>query len=177
MPAAHRATTLNAMTDDRGKDHPHPRWLPWARPGVLVGVDGSAPSAAALRRAIELGEQLHLPVHAVHAWEYPTLIFDAQVILPDEVRQDAERVLTTMTADIFATDGQPPWFTTSAERGGAADVLIDGSRGAEMLVVGSRGRGGFAGLLLGSVSSQCAAHAHCPVLIVRPEEAEPSAHG
>jgi nucleotide-binding universal stress UspA family protein len=142
---------------------------------VLVGVDGSAPSAAALRRAIELGEQLHLPVHAVHAWEYPTLIFDPQVIPPDEVRQEAERLLTTMTAYIFATDGQPPWFTASAERGGAADVLIDGSRGAEMLVVGSRGRGGFAGLLLGSVSSQCAAHAHCPVLIVRPEEAGPSA--
>ncbi|MDQ1560876.1 MAG: hypothetical protein QOE85_217, partial [Actinomycetota bacterium] len=58
------------------------------------------------------------------------------------------------------------WFTEVTFEGNADEILIEQSRGAEMLIVGSRGHGGIAGVLLGSVSAKCAEHAHCPVLII-----------
>lgn len=134
---------------------------------ILVGVDGSDASLDALRYAEKLSGALGLPLRVVMTWDYAALIdlYPMPERHPDE---EAAVLLDAVIKDVFAED--PPTGLTAVVIGGPApSVLIDESRRAEMLVVGSRGRGGFAGLLLGSVSSTCATHAHCPVLIVRHE--------
>ena len=85
-----------------------------------------------------------------------------------ETEREAEAVLRKMSdAAPPATDVEVEWLGVP---GNPAEVLIEASKGAALLVVGSRGLGGFMGLLIGSVSSQCVHHAHCPVLVVRREQ-------
>ena len=79
--------------------------------------------------------------------------------------EDADRVLTGTVEEVFGAT-KPEGVILTVREGGAAHTLIDISSGARMLVVGSRGHGGFAGLLLGSVSAACAEHASCPVLVI-----------
>ncbi|MFE7846313.1 universal stress protein [Microbacterium sp. NPDC057407] len=151
--------------DPRGTESQPP--LPWDRPGILVGVDGSRASLAALRRAVDMGPKLGLPAHAVMMWDYPTFVsgtygdpwggFDPQ--------QHAAEVLGDAAKEMFP-DGPPDWFTWSPRRGRPARELVKLSAEAALIVVGGRGHGGFAGLLLGSVSDACAAHAQCPVLVM-----------
>ncbi|WP_374975059.1 universal stress protein [Microbacterium trichothecenolyticum] len=147
-----------------------PAPLPWATPGILVGVDGSEPSRAALKYAVEMAPKLALPVHALAAWSSPTPMWgDAYIFYgesDDDFENDARKLAEGEALRLFPA-GVPEWLTAGARRGNAARTLIEASRDAAMLVVGNRGRGGFAGLLLGSVSGACAAHAHCPVLVVR----------
>lgn len=81
-------------------------------------------------------------------------------------------VLHTTLAGVFGPEPPVPVRET-VRHGGPAHELIEASRGAQMLIVGSRGHGGFTGLLLGSVSSSCAAHAHCPVLIIHGDTPPP----
>lgn len=144
--------------------------FPWSVPGILVGVDGSEESEAALQFAVRIAPQLHLPVHAVVVWDDPTLMWgDAYGLYGapiEEYESSAQQLAKDEAAWLFP-DGVPEWFTFGAAHGRAAHTLIEASRDAAMLVVGSRGHGGFAGLLLGSVSSACAAHAHCPVVVAR----------
>ena len=78
---------------------------------------------------------------------------------------DADTVLTETLDEVFGDD-RPAGLEALVVHGPARTVLIEASRGASLLVVGSRGHGGFAGLLLGSVSSACSEHAHCPVLVL-----------
>lgn len=137
-------------------------------PRIVVGVDGSKSSIDALRYAKRIADGLGASIDAVTAWHYPTATF---AVFPEDYRpdMDAQQVLTATLASAFGTatiDG----LKTTTSQGYPARVLIDRSRGAEMLIVGSRGHGGFVGLLLGSVSAQCAEHAKCPVLIVHPSE-------
>ena len=134
---------------------------------ILVGVDGSAQSVAALRFAAELGGRLGVAVHALTVWNHPTLLlgnyyYPESDITPEE---DAQRVVEATMDAAFGT-AVPDWVSAGSQRGRAADVLIERSRAAMMLAVGTRGHGGFTGLLLGSVSSACSAHARCPVLVV-----------
>ncbi|MFB2557405.1 universal stress protein [Herbiconiux liangxiaofengii] len=135
---------------------------------VVVGLDGSDESINGLRRAITIATASNALVDAVVAWQ--NLDF-YQVITVSErsPESDAIRMLDEAVTAVFP-DGVPAWFSRTIREGGAADVLIQESRGAEMLVVGSRGHGGFAGLLLGSVSAACAAYAHCPVLIMHHDD-------
>lgn len=131
---------------------------------IVVGVDGSESSIEALRYAVRAANAFGTSLEAIAVWTYPA---GAEVALlagwsPEE---DAHEILETV-ADVVFNGNRPAWFSTATKPGLAARALIEESVGAEMLVLGSRGRGGFAGLLLGSVSATCAEHAHCPVLIV-----------
>lgn len=134
------------------------------RDRIVVGVDGSDPSIDALRYAATLAEALSCPVQAVTTWVSPmTGSYHFRGDWPPEA--DAESVLRGSIIDAFG-DAPPPGLTKTTIGGPAARTLIELSADARMLVVGSRGRGGFAGLLLGSVSAACAEHARCPVLVV-----------
>jgi len=132
---------------------------------VVVGVDGSDSSLDALRYAAKIASALGAPLRAITTWDYPPLVdlYTNAEWSPDE---NAESTLETSIKMVFATD-PPVEMTAVIIAGPPAAALIEESRKAEMLVLGSRGRGGFASLVLGSVSSTCVAHAHCPVLIVR----------
>ena len=133
---------------------------------IVVGVDGSESSIDALRLAVRTAQAFGTSLEAIAAWSYPA---GAEVALlagwsPEE---DARQILEDAAQEVFG-GRRPSWFSVTTVPGSAARALIDESKDAEMLVVGSRGHGGFAGLLLGSVSATCAEHAHCPVLIFRP---------
>lgn len=145
-----------------------PAPLPWDRPGILVGVDGSQESLAALRTAADLGPKLGLPVHVLAVWDYPVLLYAEPYYAEIEEHsiEQSEGVLADALAQVFGA-AVPPWCTHSIQRGSPARILIERSRESAIVAVGSRGHGGFAGLLLGSVSASLTSHAECSVLIVR----------
>lgn len=147
---------------------PTPAPLPWSRPGLLVGVDRSELSLRALRTAAALGRSLKLPVHAVAVWEFPVMLYGDHYSPEIETRpsERAREVIDAASREVFGSN-PPEWFTSSTEQGRPSAVLVGMSAEAYMLLVGSRGHGGFAALMLGSVSAACASHAKCPVLIVR----------
>jgi nucleotide-binding universal stress UspA family protein len=135
-------------------------------PAMIVGVDGSESSIAALRYAAELAPRLDLRVRAVAVWNYPSFLYGGYYPQLDWTPEDdAKRIVAKAAEEVFGQT-TPEWFATRIRQGRPTEVLIDESEHAEMLVLGSRGHGGFAGLLLGSVSSACAEHARCPVLVV-----------
>lgn len=140
---------------------------------IVVGVDGSDSSVAALRWAVEEARLRDAALEVVHAWEYPGVAdvaaIAAYTISPAELERGAREVLD---AAIAAVGPMPTGVvvTPVVVHGSVASALVDASKGAEMLVVGTRGRGGFAGLLLGSVSQQCVHHARCPVVVIRPTD-------
>ncbi len=140
---------------------------PGIAPGrIVVGVDGSKASVAALRWAQRIAAPTGSSIQAVIAWNYPTDYGWAAVADKWHPDHDAGKCLEIAIAEEL--DGHPPAGKEAVVREGrnARSVLLDAADGAEMLIVGSRGHGGFAGLLLGSVSAACAEHAHCAVLIV-----------
>lgn len=131
---------------------------------IVVGVDGSAHSLSALRRGAQLAAALDLPLEAILTWDFPAMA-DAYYTADWSYEESATKRLTTAVEDAF--DGSPPeGLRQTVLQGPAARLLIEQSRDAYMLVLGGRGHGGFVGLLTGSVSSTCASHAHCPVLIM-----------
>jgi nucleotide-binding universal stress UspA family protein len=134
-----------------------------ARKPIVVGVDGSPQSVEALRLARRLAELTGCRLKAVTAWQFPVLRSDYPDIDWNRLEGPEQVIAETVTAAFG--DDVPADMEKAAVRGQAAHVLVEESRGAEILVVGKRGRGGFRGLRLGSVSSTIAAHAHCPVLI------------
>ena len=138
-------------------------------PGIVVGVDGSGHSRKALERAANEAAVHHVPltVLTVHqavrdvygsASHYPE-----DAALTDKARQAAQAETDQVLAGLSA---KPASVTVTAVHGLPAEELIKASEGADMLVLGRRGTGGFARLLMGSVTSQVAHHARCPVLIV-----------
>jgi len=136
---------------------------------ILVGVDGSPTSIEALRTAARLGAALDLPIRAVTTWVVDPGFGGYVPVDTTGPEQMAQELLDRALAAAF--DGQPPADLEAAlVYGPAAPTLIDESENASLIVVGSRGLGGFRGMLLGSVSVACVHHAHCPVLVIRPEE-------
>jgi nucleotide-binding universal stress UspA family protein len=141
---------------------------------IVVGVDHSAGAEEALRFAFEEAQLRQATLRAVHAWQFGYIgassLEGSVPVLgagPDEHRGAAAAVLDAMVRQAIRDAGDVEIERRIVE-GPAAAVLVEESRGADLLVVGSRGHGGFAQLLLGSVSQQCAHHAECPVVIVRP---------
>jgi nucleotide-binding universal stress UspA family protein len=133
------------------------------RPAIVVGVDGSGPSITALRWAGALAPLLQAHIRAVTCWHFQIAVGTFTPVLwnPEE---EARKVCAAAVAKAF--DGVPPaGLEMVTTQGAAAKVLVDESRTAHLVVVGSRGRGGFEGLLLGGVSATVAEHAKCPVLV------------
>lgn len=138
-------------------------------PRVVVGVDGSPDSYEALRWAVRHARRIGATVAAVAAYDVPGAVgWSAPAVDVSFDEAQARQAVDDEIKKVLVQVGDVP-LEQRLVRGSAAKVLIGASIGAEVLVVGSRGRGGFASLLLGSVSQQCATHAHCPVVIVRPQ--------
>jgi nucleotide-binding universal stress UspA family protein len=156
---------------------------------IVVGVDGSVASEAALAWALEEARLRGAKLRVIHAYQIPTLAYGdvgmgapgaaAQAALAEDVervRSTAEGQAKSLVEASLRHAGADAVSDVEIElsvlEGPAAQLLIEAGRGADLLVVGSRGHGGFIGLLLGSVSQQCAQHPPCPVLIhpAPPEE-------
>jgi nucleotide-binding universal stress UspA family protein len=137
---------------------------------IVVGVDGSEPSKQALRWARFLAETTACSLAVVAAWQPYTAygwIGVGWASMPVEWNpaQEADKLVTSTVDEVFG-EHRPMQLQITVREGNPATVLLEASLGARMLVVGSRGHGGFSGLLLGSVSAACSAHASCPVLVV-----------
>ncbi|MFE1176129.1 universal stress protein [Streptomyces sp. NPDC058773] len=138
---------------------------------IVVGVDGSPSSKEALRWAVRQAGLTHDSVHAVIAWEYPPLYgsigwLDAPQSLARDIKVWAEQTLDDAIKEVVKK-GDPSRVEPTVAYGTAATVLLEAARGASLLVVGSRGLGGFSRALLGSVSQHCTQHAPCPVVVIR----------
>ena len=139
---------------------------------IVVGVDGSDPSRSALRWALAEARLRGARLVAVHAWSYvpslPADSLDPMLMTPDfneALERDARQFVEREVEEIReAAEGVE--IEGRALEGPAATVLAEAARGADLLVLGTRGHGGFAGLLLGSVSQQVAHHAPCPLVLV-----------
>jgi nucleotide-binding universal stress UspA family protein len=139
---------------------------------IVVGVDGSRPSKQALRWSAHLAATFGAGLDAVTAWDFPAAYGWSAVPSDWDPARDMRKVLDESLQEVFG-DQPPAGLRRRVLEGGAAKVLLDASQGAIMLVVGSRGHGGFAGLLLGSVSSNVAEHASCPVLVIHGDQEPP----
>jgi nucleotide-binding universal stress UspA family protein len=139
---------------------------------IVVGVDGSRHSIDALRWAAHQAELTGEPLNAVTSWSYPQT-FGALAYWPENVdfEADARQLLKHAITEAL---GDAPGVTVvpTVVSGPAALALEDLSRSASLVVVGSRGHGEFAGMLLGSVSEFLSTHAHCPVVVLRGTEDE-----
>ena len=137
---------------------------------IVVGVDGSRWSRKALEWAANEAKLRGDSLEAVIAWHFPPQSYPA---LPAYDYEGAAGETLDRELDAVVGPGAAD-VVRRVEGGFAAQVLIEASGGADLLVVGSRGHGEFVGMLLGSVSRHCTAHAHCPVVVVRGEEDETS---
>jgi nucleotide-binding universal stress UspA family protein len=158
-------------------------------PAVVVGVDGSAGAKEALRWALAEARLRHWPLRAVHAWMFGYIGGNVEgypswggslgsytslgVDLGDLHRAAEDLLERALAAAGDETEGVE--IERQVVEGAAAEVLVQAATPGDLLVVGSRGHGGFAGLLLGSVSQQCVHHARCPVVVVHPPK--PTAAG
>ncbi len=142
---------------------------------IVVGVDGSMSSRHALRWAAHQAKLTGASLEVVMAWEVPP-DYRFDVTSPHDLRLGAETILEEAAADVLGADPGVD-VRTSVVEGHPVPVLLNAAKGASHLVVGSRGHGAFAGILLGSVSNHCVTHATCPVTVVRdhrpPESAAP----
>lgn len=140
------------------------------RPVVVVGVDGSESSKAALRWAARHATAAGCRLRVVTVWEFP-VAFGFPPVCPDcaNLPTDADATVHAAVAEAL---GPAAGLVDAIEvvEGRPAAVLVARSRDADLLVVASHGHGALTGMLLGSVSQYCVQHAHCPVLVVRDQQ-------
>ena len=142
---------------------------------IAVGIDGSPASEAALRWAVDEAARRNATVRAIIVWEYPggygtegTAALIDPVDMERAALADLDQTLVAACPDSEARSR----IERIVRAGSPARVLVEASEGAEMLVVGARGRGGFLGLLMGSVATQVARHAVCTTVVVPFRDAE-----
>jgi nucleotide-binding universal stress UspA family protein len=140
---------------------------------IVVGVDGSQGSRTALAWALIQARLTGAAIEAVAAWQEPVMLVGygypvggAGYLDGDSIAAIAQKTLDDTIAAVAADLGEPADVSTRTVMGHPAQVLPDAADGAQLLVVGSRGHGTFAGMLLGSVSQHCVQHAPCPVVVV-----------
>lgn len=141
-------------------------------PGIVVGIDGSAGSQEALEWAVKHAALEHAPltVLAVHevaasAWTGNPIVMSEDRPEQEQARQAAQEAVNNIINGLGG--GGPESVTVRGVSGSPAQVLVEASADADLVVVGSRGAGGFANLLTGSTSSKVVNHAACPVVVVR----------
>jgi nucleotide-binding universal stress UspA family protein len=148
-----------------------PSWNGEEHERIVVGVDGSEPSYAALRWAIDEGAMRGCRLDVVNAYGYPrpvSIVGSLSSVDQDLLEKASRSLLDEMVGPaVGAADPRPRSVATLPSHDTPAAALLATARGADLLVVGSRGRGDIRGLLLGSVSQQCVHHARCPVVVVR----------
>lgn len=144
---------------------------------IVVGVDGSEGSRAALEFAVHEAQLRRAALRLVCAWSVPSMAYSGGLVMSgdagDVYREAAEHAVRVGCEAVAKIDPELECETVTVD-GQPAHVLVEESRDATLLVVGTRGHGGFASLLLGSVSHQCAHHASCPVVIIPPAPAKPA---
>jgi nucleotide-binding universal stress UspA family protein len=134
---------------------------------VVVGVDGSDPSVAALTWASRYGAATGATVRAVRVWHYPTAAGLPPGKTPEPVEAEVEGWVHDELSQAVAKADPAGRIETKIVYGHPAEALIDESRGQSLLVLGHRGHGGFAEALTGSIVIHCVNHAACPVVVVR----------
>lgn len=138
---------------------------------IVVGIDGSAGSIAALEWATRQAELTGSALEVVMTWDWPAAFGIAFSYVPSDYKpsDDAQGILDSALEGARKAHPDVSMHSIVVE-GHPAPVLVKASRGADLLVVGSRGHGEFAGMLLGSVSEHCVTNAHCPVLVLRDKD-------
>ena len=136
---------------------------------VVVGVDGSPESVAALSWAGRYGAATGAVVWALHIWHYPTAAGLPPGVTPESVTDEVKAEQQKELDEAIAKANLDPAAQVESKiaYGHPAQVLINESKNVNLIVVGNRGRGGFTGMLTGSVSMQVVNHAECPVVVVR----------
>lgn len=143
---------------------------------IVVGIDGSEYSPAALRFARRFASALGAPLEIISCVGFSDFLLPAHLPpgnpeLATQLKETAARLMDQAIERAYGQD-RPRDLLTAVKFGPPAKVLVDESQNAQLLVVGRRGHGGLLGQLMGSVSSACVAHAHCPVLVVGPESGD-----
>ena len=140
---------------------------PGASGRIVTGIDGSPSSLDALAWAARQADLTGSRLEVVMTWEWPTS-YGWAVPIPSDFDPE-EEVRAALNSAVESVRSEHPALEIDSRTvsGHPAPVLVDASKGADLLVVGSRGHGEFVGMILGSVSEYCAANAHCPVLVHR----------
>jgi len=134
---------------------------------IVVGVDGSASSRAALAWAVKQARLTGAAIEAVIAWEFPATYGYPITVASDVSYEDLAAEVLAEAVGKVVPDSDDVKISSKVTEGNPAEVLLGASAGAELLVVGSRGHGGFVEALLGSVGQHCVHHATCPVVVIR----------
>jgi nucleotide-binding universal stress UspA family protein len=145
---------------------------------ILVAIDGSDSALHATRWAADEATRRGRGLTIVHAYDWPLPNYSPAVVDPAVLRDSVmSTARTTLAAGVAAVTDAAPGLPVTAElvQGPAVTALLDLTRRAELLVLGSRGLGGFTGLLVGSVAVELVAHGHCPVVVVRGDRPATSA--
>jgi nucleotide-binding universal stress UspA family protein len=145
-----------------------------SKPVIVVGIDGSHEAKHALVWAAEQARLTDATLSVVYAWEPPAVAgLHIPPMLDWEPMEEQARAFPQHFVDDVLGPEPEVHVVTKTVRGRPAQALVDASAHADLLVIGPRGLGGLRGMVLGSTGHHCAAHAHCPVVIVRPPHALP----